>query len=224
MSSSHGRFKDLRCNTIVIDEPVLLAGGSHFFLAESNRSIVDCDYLCKHIFVSRLRPTHSIAYSVLCVASALESPCGRTFCDIFTPLTPNNPWLHTELSLVFTKWPGPNGRSQESTLKYSTDFSQRIVTWTSTMEEAVKWMKSRTTAFCIHTPNPETATLLFVLKISKKKRVWVFLKIVSPAGGDGDSALDGRVRAAAEACLPQNVLGSIVRLCNCDSVTKVAQC
>ncbi|KAK1233818.1 hypothetical protein PQX77_003005 [Marasmius sp. AFHP31] len=90
VSNPYGRFTDTRFNTITIDEPTLLAGGGHFIVVESDRSIVDCIYLYQRIFVPTLLPRHSGACSALCIALALDTPLGRTFSDNFTTSQPIN--------------------------------------------------------------------------------------------------------------------------------------
>ncbi|KAJ8090511.1 hypothetical protein PM082_002399 [Marasmius tenuissimus] len=207
ISNFYGRFTDTRCNVITIDEPILLAGGGLFFVAESDRSIVDCDYLCKRIFVTTLRPRHSAAYSALCVASALDSSHGRTFSEIFTTSRPSNAWWNTKPSLVFTERTCCGRR--EAALAYSRDFSQRIATWTRTPEDVLKWLRSRATTFCVHVPDDGTAILMFTLKLTQEERVWVFLNVVSPSAEGEDTGLDERMRAAAGACHPHNMFGEI---------------
>ncbi|KAK1222906.1 hypothetical protein PQX77_014235 [Marasmius sp. AFHP31] len=177
VSNPYERFTDTRFKTITIDEPTLLAGGGHFIVVESDRSIVDCIYLYQRIFVPTLLPRHSGACSALCIASALDAPHWRPFSDIFTTSHPINAWWNTESFLV------------------------------STEQDVLKWLRSRTTAFCVHTPDDGTAIPVFILKVTQEERVWVFFKVVSPNTEDGGTGLDEKMRAAAEACLPHNVFG-----------------
>ncbi|KAL0569135.1 hypothetical protein V5O48_012836 [Marasmius crinis-equi] len=211
VSDTYGRFTDANCGTITIDEPVLLAGGAHFFNSDSSgRSIVGCEYLCNHIFVSRLLPRHSAGYSVLCVASAFDSPHERTFDEVFNLARPFKAWRSVNPVLIFSKRTS-NRRCRETVLKYSTNFSQRIASWAYTASQALTWIRSRPTPFCIYTPNDSAAVLFFVLRGSNKERIWVILKVV-PANAEGETEVElgERTRAAAVACLPQNIFGDSV--------------
>ncbi|KAK1217526.1 hypothetical protein PQX77_019815 [Marasmius sp. AFHP31] len=76
-------------------------------------------------------------------------------------------------------------------------------------QDVLKWLRSRTTAFCVHTPDDGTAIPVFILKVTQEERVWVFFKVVSPNTEDGGTGLDERMRASDEACLPHNVFGEL---------------
>ncbi|KAK1235101.1 hypothetical protein PQX77_001684 [Marasmius sp. AFHP31] len=78
-----------------------------------------------------------------------------------------------------------------------------------TFKDVLRWLKSRTTAFCVHTPDDGTAIPVFKLKVTQEERVWVFFKVVSPNSEDGGTGLDEKMRAAAEACLPHNIFGEL---------------
>ncbi|KAL0574224.1 hypothetical protein V5O48_007721 [Marasmius crinis-equi] len=208
VSRTYGRFTDANCRTITIDESMLLAGGAHFFNADrSGRSIIDCEYLCNHVFVSRLLPRHSAGYSALCIASALDSPNERTFDEVFTLACSVEAWKLATPVLIFSKRTS-NRRHRETVLNYSTDFSQQITSWAYTASQALSWIKTRHTPFCIYTPDDSTAMLLALFRVSITERIWAILKVVSSnAEGEAEVELGERTRAAAEACLPQNIFG-----------------
>ncbi|KAL0563369.1 hypothetical protein V5O48_018699 [Marasmius crinis-equi] len=82
------------------------------------------------------------------------------------------------------------------------------MSWAYTASQALSWIKSRRTPFCIYTPCDSTVTLLALLRVSTTERIWAILKVVSStADGEAEVELGERTRVAAEACLPQNIFG-----------------
>uniref|UniRef100_A0A0W0G5Y3 Uncharacterized protein n=1 Tax=Moniliophthora roreri TaxID=221103 RepID=A0A0W0G5Y3_MONRR len=199
VNNTFGRFTDAYQSSVTISEPWMIASIVRWF-QKSWKSVIDVDYLTDKISAPEISSNHINALMAAGLAAVFDREDGRRLGDVFSH--PNFQDLEITGEIVFNAV--VSGDIQERSLKYSSDFSQRLATWTYNAKETLAWIENRDTPFCIFCTDDKTSTLLFTIKTSNGERFWVFLRMILPLTGNDEVAKDAE--SCANALLPSNLL------------------
>ncbi|EEB94128.1 hypothetical protein MPER_07108, partial [Moniliophthora perniciosa FA553] len=194
----------------------MIAGIVRWF-RKSSTSVIDVGYLADRIFTPEISSDHIHALMAAGLAAVFDREGGQRLVDVFGHQ--NFQDLEITGEIVFNAV--VSGDVQERALKYSSDFSQRLATWTYNMKETLAWIENRDTPFCIFCTDAKTSTLLFTIKTSNGERFWAFLRMVLPFTENDKVAREAK--SSANALLPSNLLQSLHGKKSAASVTRSLQ-
>ncbi|KAK7054522.1 hypothetical protein VNI00_003720 [Paramarasmius palmivorus] len=174
-----GRFRDRMCTEIVIDEPVMIAGGANWFVGpDREESFLDTERFCRNVLEDTTPDFHAAQYLCLCIAAAFDSR--RPYLDeVFNFSKEMKQQSHQQAEIVF--WEVAEEESSEVVLRYTEMINRKLVRIASTENDVIAWLRNRDFPFCISTLKRDTAILMFILKIGDEERFWVFLRMMPPS-------------------------------------------
>ncbi|KAJ3787097.1 hypothetical protein GGU10DRAFT_154918 [Lentinula aff. detonsa] len=175
VNEDYGLFLDTACSRIGLDEPVTITFGATWFKKNSASALVKLATIFARDYHTEIRPSHfalSLALSLaLCFSEPFEISNAFTVSGIPTP------WLRGR----FVKFTKIDGQLEAVDIHFSEDAPDRLVYLAGTWEDVISWFKHECKEpFCmISTPASTGVTLVFCLRLSNKRTLWVSIHIPS---------------------------------------------
>ncbi|KAF9262965.1 hypothetical protein L218DRAFT_373042 [Marasmius fiardii PR-910] len=207
VNNAHARFVDTGCNLITVDEPFIVAGAASWF-TNPKHSLLDLHYFTERVLHPTISPQHALGYVALCLAATFDFPKERPVDEVFD-LQEGTNWISGVKGRIITHRVS-RGTARDKLFRYSSYPSVKIIHWSRSVDDTLSWFKTPETPFCVHLPVDvnEPATLIFIIKTSKKERFWVFLRVLPPTS---DEELPAKGKALVDSCHPNKIFRQVVR-------------
>ncbi|KAF9258690.1 hypothetical protein L218DRAFT_876599, partial [Marasmius fiardii PR-910] len=187
----------------------IIAGAARWYSGPEH-SLIDLDHFKDKILEPTISFQHSLGYLALCIAATFdcEDERGLLVSKVFRfPKVTRGGRGRGNIRGNIVTCKVSKKQTTDTVLRYSNDPSHKTVHWSHSSQDTLSWIKKPSTAFCIHSPETDSATLIFIIKTSNGKRFWVFLRVLPPTS---DEELPTKAKALMDSCHPKRLFEDTV--------------